>query len=383
MATIGIDYTAAYQQGAGIGRYVRELVHALANLETPHVYRLFVSGARNPDQLPVLPSTAYTWKTTRISPQWMARIWHRARLPLPVELWTGALDLYHATDFVLPPTRSETRALLTVHDLSFIRVPETASPTLRNYLEQVVPRSVSQADHILADSNATKQDLIKYYETPAEKITVLLSGVDKRFKRVIDPVTMQATRQKYNLGDWPFLFTIGTVQPRKNYARLCEALHILHTQHPDLHLVIAGGKGWLEDPIYAAIQELQLGDMVHFTGFVDDADLPSLYSSAEVVPFVSLYEGFGLPVLEAMACGTPVVTSNLSSLPEVGGKAASLVDPYDPEAVADATHGLLANSARRKQAIERGYEQAARFTWHRSAQTLLRTYEMLLSSRGL
>src|SRR5688572_30672328 len=136
MSIVAIDYTPAYEQGAGIGRYVRELISALARQDNETPYRLFVSGAK-PDQLPVAPGANFSWKPTRLNPTWLARIWHRIRLPFPVEVFTGRVDLYHATDFVLPPTR--TRSILTVHDLSFVRVPEAASPSLRTYLDAVVP----------------------------------------------------------------------------------------------------------------------------------------------------------------------------------------------------------------------------------------------------
>ncbi len=166
MASIGIDYTAAYEQGGGIGRYVRELVTALARLDTTTEYRLFVSGVKAQKPLPPLPGANFNWRGTRITPLWLARLWQRAQIPLSVETFTGRVDLYHATDFTLPPTRSKTRTLLTVHDLSFVRVPEAASPALKAYLDAVVPRSVRRADHVLADSQATKDDLIALYNTP-------------------------------------------------------------------------------------------------------------------------------------------------------------------------------------------------------------------------
>lgn len=379
MRTIGIDYTPACHQGAGIGRYVRELVNALVDLDTPYSYRMFVSGVNRNKILPAFSDTSYTWRATAVSPRWLARLWHRARVPLPIETWTGQLDLFHATDFVLPPTRSTTRTLLTVHDLSYIRVPDTASPKLKRYLDNVVPRSVARADHILADSAATKRDLIELYAVSPDKITVLLSGVDERFRHISTPTMLHAVRNKYGLGDWPFLFTIGTVQPRKNYTRLCEALQILHRQHPDLHLVIAGGRGWLEDPLYDAIQDLRLGEYVHFIGFADDEDLPALYSLAKAVPFVSLYEGFGLPVLEAMACGVPVVTSNISSLPEVAGEAATLINPYDVNEIAEAINQFLIDPLHCATAVKQGHEHAAKFTWENSAKALSNVYETLLS----
>lgn len=375
MAHIAIDYTPAYEQGGGIGRYVRELVAALAFEDQQTNYRLFVAGA-NKHSLPTPIAPNFTWCPTRLTPTWLARVWHRAGVPYPVESFTGDVDLYHATDFVLPPTRKHTRTLLTVHDLSFIRVSESASPSLKAYLDKVVPRSAQRADHILADSVATKTDLIELYKTPADKITVLLSGVDSRFQRQPENI-ITAIREKYSLDTTPYIFSIGTVQPRKNYVRLINALKQLHADGFPLHLVIAGGKGWLDDPIYASIEQSDLQSFVHFIGFAADEDLPALYSGAVCFAFPSLYEGFGLPVLEAMACGTPVLTSDVSSLPEVAGDAAILIDPYDTEAIAQGLKSLLDDTQSRETYIRKGYERAGLFTWQRSAQQLLKIYQSL------
>jgi glycosyltransferase involved in cell wall biosynthesis len=168
------------------------------------------------------------------------------------------------------------------------------------------------------------------------------------------------------------------VQPRKNYIRLMEALGRLRAGGLDVMLVIAGGKGWLDDPIYRALDDLRLREHVHLIGFADDADLPALYSEARVTAFSSLYEGFGLPILESMACGTPVVTSNVSSMPEAAGEAALLIDPLNVEALAAALGRLLTDDSLRADLIERGYAQAAGFTWERSARALLTVYRSLL-----
>jgi glycosyltransferase involved in cell wall biosynthesis len=378
LAIVGIDYTPAYEQGGGIGRYVRELVTALAFQDQETIYRLFVSGARV-DELPVPPASNFIWKSTQISPTWLARIWHRARLGIPVEVFTGRVDLYHATDFVLPPTLSGTRTLLTVHDLSFVRVPDSASPKLKSYLDVVVPRSVINADHVLADSYATKKDLVELYGVPDEKVTVLLSGVDSRFYQVKDSSAIMTTRSLYNLDESsPYILSVGTVQPRKNYGLLIKALAQLRSKGYDLSLVIAGGKGWLEDPIYQTLHDEQMENYVHFIGFADEEHLPALYSGACCLAFPSLYEGFGLPVLEAMACGTPVITSNVSSLPEVAGDAALLVNPYNLDELVHALQRLIDDNDLRQQLIERGLERVKQFTWVKAARQLRQIYADLL-----
>lgn len=376
MPAIGIDATAAYEQGAGIGRYVRELVQALALEDTRTPYRLFVAGVTR-QSLPKPPGPNFVWRPTRITPLWFARVWHRLQVPLPVEVFTGRVRLFHATDFTLPPTLPGTPTLLTVHDLSFVRAPETTTPVLKAYLDRVVPRSVRRATHVVADSQATKDDLIALYGTPPDKITVLLSGVSAHFRRVTDADARRAVLARYGVPAQPYIFTVGTVQPRKNYARLMQALAALGAEGAGLHLVIAGGRGWLDSPIYAAVKSLDLGERVHFAGFVDDADLPALYSGALCLAYPSLYEGFGFPVLEAFACETPVITSKLSSMPEVAGDAALLVDPYDVDALAAALRRLLRDQALRTALVARGSRQVAQFTWARTARQLHDLYQQL------
>lgn len=378
-APIGIDYTAAYEQGAGIGRYVRELVRALALQDTKTPYRLFVAGAER-GALPVVPGANFSWHPTRITPRWFARLWHRLQVPLPVEVFTGRVPLFHATDFTLPPTLPGTKTLLTVHDLSFVRAPETTTPVLKAYLDTVVPRSVRRATHVLADSQATKDDLIELYGTPPEKVTVLLGGVNREFAPVADADLRRAVRRRYAIPDNPYIFSVGTVQPRKNYARLIEAVAALGAQFDDVHVVIAGGRGWLEGPIYATVELCGLTERVHFIGFARDEDLPALYAGAACLAYPSLYEGIGLPVLEAMACGTPVVTSAISSMPEIAGDAALLIDPYSVDELAEALRRLLTDEALRHDLIARGFDQAAYFTWERAAQQLITVYRQLMSA---
>jgi glycosyltransferase involved in cell wall biosynthesis len=196
---------------------------------------------------------------------------------------------------------------------------------------------------------------------------------------VTGPSLLEHVRDRYRLPDGPFILSVGTVQPRKNYGRLIESLARLRETHPDLGLVIVGGRGWLEDPIYAALDAHGLRKAVVFTGFADDADLPALYSLARAVALPSLYEGFGLPVLEAMACGTPVVTSNVSSLPEVAGDAALLINPLDVDALTSALDRLLTDESLRGTLRERGFARAAAFTWERAAKQLLGVYSQMLS----
>jgi glycosyltransferase involved in cell wall biosynthesis len=383
---IGIDVTSAVRQGAGIGRFTREIIRAYLALDPVHEHVLFAATGELPSatieqRLSYITELAHHSRLSTfrfpLSDDWLHRVWHRARLPVPIEALMGRMDLFHEPDFVLPPTLPRTPTLLTVHDLTFIRDAESALPKLRRYLNRVVPRSVARATHVLADSLATQNDLIELFRTPAEKITTLYGGVDAHFCPVRDPERLAAVRAKYNIGPEPFILGLGTIQPRKNYQRLAQAFANLKFQISSLKLVIAGGKGWLYDSIFAEVKRLGLQDHVMFPGFVDDDDLPALYSAAALFAFPSIYEGFGLPVLEAMACGTPVVTSNTSSLVEVGGDAALLVDPANVDALADAMRRILQDADLRQQLVKRGFEQARRFTWEKAALQLKEIYERI------
>ncbi len=461
---IGIDYTPATRQRGGIGRYVRELVRAVAAIDYENQYTLFLAGgrvsasdmwggdcalmvseggefvryaqqalersgynvesARPGEALDALDQVApdlivtpqptddlrqaaiergvrvllaqlkghqvvfeapnLHFKSATISDVWLARLWFRLGLPIPVESLVGPVDIYHATDFVLPPTRRRTRTLLTVHDLSFVRDPRSTSPALKDYLNKVVPASVTRADHVLADSQATKEDLMELYSTSDDKVSVLYSGVDPRFNPDKEEGEEERVRRRYKLGHQPFILSLGTIHPRKNYRRLISAFSMVADvsgwidRKPVYHnLVIVGAPGRLNDTLKSDVSRLGLRTRVIFTGFVDDVDLPALYRSADLFVFPSLYEGFGLPPLEAMACGTPVVTSNVSSLPEVVGDVGLMVDPTDVHELSRMMTRALQDTELRCQMIEGGLARARGFSWLRSAWELRGVYESL------
>jgi glycosyltransferase involved in cell wall biosynthesis len=371
---IGIDVTSAVRQGGGIGRYTRELLRALALADPESQYRLFFTSRRQPHALPPLGGN-FRVRHIPLDDIWFVRLWHRAGVPMPVEWLSGAVDLFHSPDFVLPPTLPRTRTLLTVHDLSFVRDPESAPAVLRDYLNVVVPRSVRRADHVFTDSEATRQDLAELYRTPPEKMSVLYCGISEAFQPVMDAARLEAVRARYGLGGWPFILAVGTLQPRKNYTRLIQAF--AQIARGDLRLVIAGGRGWLFDAVFAEVERLRLKERVLFPGFIDDADLPALYSAAGVLAYPSIYEGFGLPMLEAMACGTPVVASTASCLPEVAGEAALLAPPTDVDALAGALQRAVQDDALRGDLIAKGFQRARQFGWDASARQLAATYRRL------
>ncbi|HFE65934.1 MAG TPA: glycosyltransferase family 1 protein [Chloroflexi bacterium] len=375
---IGIDVTAAVTQGGGIGRYTRELIHALAAVDEANEYRFFSakrpSTSPVPNPLPIAPNIQTC--PAPLDERWLYRLWYRLRLPLPVQWATGKLDLFHSPDFVLPPVSGGVPTLLTVHDISFVHYPDVYPPKLVSYLNKVVPWSIARASHVLADSQATKQDLTAVWQVAPEKITVLYSGVHERFQPVTDAETLTAVRQKYQIGDQPYILSVGTIQPRKNYQMLIRAFQPVAAQYPH-NLIISGGKGWLYEEMMAEVERQGLNGRVRFIGFVDDADLPALYSDADLFVFPSLYEGFGLPLLEAMACGAPVISSDASSLPEVAGDTAVLLPSHNQTAWTNAIFDLLAHPDKRTALVAGGFRQARQFTWQTAAQTLLEIYQKL------
>ncbi len=378
-ARIGIDVTSALTQGGGIGRYTRELVRALVSLESANQYTLF--SARVPGILPVqrpLPEgPGIAHRPAFLNERWLYRVWYRLRLPLPVQLFTGQIDLFHSPDFVLPPVSRGIPTLLTVHDLSFLHYPHTFPESLVTYLNRVVPWSVARADHILADSESTKQDLINFWSVPAQKISVLYSGVSSAYSPHSDQAALAEVKSRYGLGQAPYLLSVGTVQPRKNYQMLIRAFAPVARRYPHT-LAIAGGKGWLEEEMMAEAARQGIGDRVCFLGFVDDDLLPALYNGASLFAFPSLYEGFGLPVLEAMASGVPAIISSSSSLPEVGGDAALQLPADSVDAWSSGMSAVLGDQARAAAMISAGIIQARRFSWQKAARQLLGIYTALL-----
>jgi glycosyltransferase involved in cell wall biosynthesis len=392
---IAIDYTAAVWQGAGIGRYTRELVRAIVAQGERFQYILFYAAGgldRHNPYLSDLRQLCAAHPTVRavsipLTPRRLTQIWQRLRLPLPVELYTGPIDILHAPDFVLPPTRA--RTMLTIHDLSFLVHPECAEASMVRYLSRAVPRSLQRADIVLADSQATCRDLVRLLAVDPTRVMVLYPGVAARFRPMrLDQAEM--VRRKLELPE-RFLLFVSTLEPRKNLVRLIEAFAQAigprtENREPrtdglrttdNLKLVLAGRRGWLYHDTFATIARLGLGERVRVLDFVDDNDLPALYNLAEAFVYPSIYEGFGLPALEAMACGVPVLTADNSSLPEVVGDAAVLVLAEDVSSIAVGIERIVRDEALRVRLRAAGLEQAQSFTWERAAQQAVACYHRI------
>ncbi|MBI3740413.1 MAG: glycosyltransferase family 4 protein [Chloroflexi bacterium] len=368
---IGIDFTSAARERAGIGRYARELVRALSRVDAENAYVLFVPRDARPELLSFAFPRNFSIRRAPITERYLAALWQRARVPLFVEAFIGTVDVFYSPDFLLPPTRAR-RALVTAHDLSYVRVPEYFPAPLLNYLNRAVPRALKRADLILADAASTQRDLVDVYGSPAQKIRVLYPAADARFRADISDAERARVRAKYDLNP-PYILSVGTLQPRKNYSRLIQAFAKMPMTN--YQLLIVGGKGWMYDEIFQTIARLHLRERVRVMDFIADEDLPALYAMATLFVYPSLYEGFGLPILEAMQSGAPVISSNSSSLPEAGGDAALYFDPRDVNALAGAMQRALADEKLRGDLRARGFAQAQKFSWEKSALKLREYFE--------
>jgi len=283
------------------------------------------------------------------------------------------VDLIHGVAFVGPIIAARP-FVVTVHDLSFLFYPQGFRALNRIYLRVFTQLSVRRARRVIAVSESTKRDLVQTYRLSPGKVDVVHNGVDSSF-RPLPAAQVAAFRVEHGLPE-SFILFVGTLEPRKNVTRLIEAYARMPGAKPPLLLV--GGKGWLYDDLFACREALNLTDQVHFVGYVPAEDLPLWYNAAKLFVYPSLYEGFGLPPLEAMACGTPVITSATSSLPEVVGTAGLLVDPTDVEALAAAMQRVLSDKDLQAEMQRAGLEQASAFSWRRTALQTAGSYRRAL-----
>lgn len=354
MLRIGIDASRATPaRRSGTEAYSLGIIRALLELDSPHDWRLYLRDTPPPDLFPAAVSRSI------IRPR---RLW--THIGLSAELRRRRPDRLFIPAHVLPlfhpcPT------VVTIHDLGYLRFPESHPLGQRLYLHWSTRFSARSATALIADSEATRRDLVEGYAIPPEKITVVYPGLNPALKPLRHPAQSEAALRRYNLPK-NFLLHVGTIQPRKNLERLIEAAQAARTP-----LVLAGRRGWLSDSIY---EKGRAGGVI-FLDYVADDDLPALYSRALAYAAPSLHEGFGFTVLEAMACGAPVICSDGGSLPEVAGQAAIIVPALDTQALAEAIRRVAADDALRQTMIMNGFRNISRFTWRRAAEQTLRVIE--------
>lgn len=379
---IGIDASLVVGERAGVGFYTACLIEALAALDRrnkyvlyPFFYHVFDPRFKELKK----PASNFAVRFSRLPEKWVRCLWFRSGIP---RHWLiGNADVLHSTTYCCP-YRHSGKLVMTIYDISFLHYPEHHTEANRIHCLKGTLDGATMADRIIAISEHTKNDLVKYLNIPADRIVVTPLAARKDFHPRPEPEVRQHVRERWGL-DSPYLLSVGTLEPRKNIRRLIRAFCSLPGEFQDSHqLVIAGGKGWLSSDIYRTVTKMGAASRIRFLGYVPDADLPWLYCGATCFVYPSLYEGFGLPPLEAMASGIPVVTSNTSSLPEVVGDAGLMVDPESEEDLRSAVVRVLSDSNLRREMSLRGLQRSALFSWGKTAAETLKVYESLASIPG-
>lgn len=357
MANIGIDAQTTLGNKTGFGFYVKNLIEYLNIIDTENAYFYF-----KPEN-----------QTDLSTPQRF--IWDQ--LTLPIRANRAGIDLFHQPCFSAPML-FKGKVVATICDLIGMLFGEDIPFWSRQYFGKWMPFSYRRADKIITISENTKKDVVRLLKIPAEKITVTHLAADKCFKPIRDGEEIQRIKNKYKTGG-KYLLHVGTLHPRKNLEFLVKVFSRISSIFPEYNLVLTGKKGWYYEKLYNLINALGLKDNVVFTGYLPDEDAPCLYNGASVFLFPSLYEGFGLPPLEAMGCGIPVISSNTSSLPEVVGDAGILLSPKDEKAWVAAIKHLLENPAALSAMAEKSIKQAGKFSWDKCARETLAVYKSLIS----
>jgi len=364
---VGIDARLVYYSRAGIGQYILGLVEGLSKIDEENEYVLLQSRK---DEA-ILADRANFFKKSIWTPSH-----HRLeQFALPFEIAPLRLDILHSPDFI-PPFRRDYKSLITVHDLAFILYPHFLTHESARYYGQI-DRAVRDADHIIADSQSTRRDIISFLGVAESKITVIYAAASSKYRPIQDEHSLKQIRDKYGL-DRPFMLFVSTIEPRKNLPALLRAYRQLLDHYKlEVRLVVAGQRGWFSGEVFALTQTLKLNEDVLFLGHVPTNDLLLLYNAARVLVHPSFYEGFGLPPLEAMSCGTPTVVANVSSLPEVVGDASLLVAPEDVQGWTVAMWRVLTDESLRSELADKGLKRAQLFSWEKAAQETLKLYERL------
>ena len=365
---IGIDARLVYYSHAGIGQYILRLVEALGRIDTSGDQFVLLQSRK--DHTPLDHDRQFS----RVS-LWTPSHHRLEQVLMRFEISRLHLDLLHSPDFI-PPFWRNCRSVITVHDLAFLLYPHFLTNEAARYYGQI-DQAVRNCDHIIAVSESTKRDIIRLTGAPEHKITVVYEAAHPIYRPLQDVQLCQRVKDKFDIcGD--FILFVSTIEPRKNVPTLLMAYkQLLDNYRAPVTLALGGEKGWLFDEVFALVEKLGLQERVRVLGHVSPEDLLGLYNAAKLLVHPAFYEGFGLPPLEAMACGTPVIVSNTSSLPEVVGDAALLVDPTDADGLAVAIWRVLSDNGLRKQMVHKGLQRARLFSWEKAAQETLAIYRRL------
>ena len=362
---IGIDARLVYYNRAGIGQYILQLIEALGSLD-PEDDKFILLQSRK-DKSCIIEDGKFQRK-----PLWTPSHNRFEQPGLSFEVSRLGLDLLHSPDFI-PPFKRNYKSVITIHDLAFLLYPHFLTKESARYYGQI-DQAWRKTDHIIAVSEATKRDSIKMLGVPEKKITVIYEAANPIYRPIPRETARKLVKDKYKI-DKDFILFVSTIEPRKNLPGLLQAYRKLRDGYKrDELLVLAGSKGWLWEEVYETVESLDLKQHVAFLGRVPSADLVYLYNVACVLVQPSFYEGFGLTPLEAMNCGTPVIVSNTSSLPEVVGDAALLIDPHDVDGLTVALWRVLTEKELRKDLTCKGLKRAKKFSWKQTAEQTLEVY---------
>jgi glycosyltransferase involved in cell wall biosynthesis len=365
---IGLEASALHGCKSGVGYYTENLLSSVMSLAPEHKYVLFSNRDMGESWERLGGEVLYRRYLFRVRAAWMQAM-------LPRALREVGPDICHFTNY-LAPLYSNCPYIVTIYDMTLFVTPRLHRFKKLVLDRSLIPRVARRADAIITVSNSAREDIVRLLGVPRRKVKVIPGAVSSDFRPITDQAQLDAVRARYSL-TVPYILYVGTIEPRKNLLRLVRAFAQLKKRGLPHKLAIVGQQGWHWSPIVAEVERLGLKRDVVFTGYVPFEDLPALYSAAEAMAFPSLYEGFGLPVVEAMACGTPVVTSNSSSLAEVADGAALLVNPRSVTQMADALYNINHDPDLRADLSERGLERAAQFTWEQSARATLDLYEQV------
>ncbi len=366
---IGIDARLVYYSRAGIGQYILRLAEALARLDARE--EEFVLLQSRKDRTHIVNSHNFN----RVSLWTPSHHWLE-QTTLRLEIGRARLDLLHSPDFI-PPFRRNCKSVITVHDLAFLLYPHFLTKEAARYYGQI-DQAVRHTDHIIAVSESTRQDTIKLLGVPERKITVIYEAANPIYRQIDANEARRYVSETYGL-DHEYILFVSTIEPRKNLPGLLQAYRkLLDDYKRPEGLVLAGARGWLSEEVYDTVEALHLTDRVRFLGRVPSEHLLYLYNAARLLVHSSFYEGFGLPPLEAMTCGTPTVVSNVSALPEVVGDAAILINPHDIDGFTVAMWRVLTDDDLRAHLIAKGLKRAQMFSWKRAAQETLEVYRRVL-----
>ena len=371
---IGINASKIYDVHTGVGRYTSNLSRSILKTSSKNDYYLYTPGRVGKTARSNIEGTDFEKPAVSIQNNTLRILWEQ--MVLPMYSRKDRLDLFHYTDHALSLLFRKCPIIITVHDIAYLRLPNLLNTSRKVYKKNILQISIRKAKIIIADSYATKEDIIEYFGIREEKIRVIHLGVESRFRPINN---VEDFRLKNNLPS-KMILNVGTLEPRKNVVSLIKAFRKLREMgFEDVKLVIAGNKGWLYQEIFKEVGQSGLKQEILFLGVVRDKDLPLLYNCADIFVYPSLYEGFGLPPLEAMACGVPVITSNTSSLPEVIGDAGIMVDPTDINSLCESMYILLKDKELWNRMRNMGLERSKLFSWDNTAEKILKVYDEVFS----